>query len=185
MERWIPLVLLVATCGPAARANPAAVPSDTNATAATRALYAKLALLSSTPPLRMAFGQQRANEQGVGWSDLSGAANRSDILTNTGDWPAVFGFNFGSITATALAGRSAAVLEAARRAAAVGGIITAHFPTNNPLGCSQDPKYKDCEKDPTGQPMKNLLPGRAANAQWRAWLDLVADVCTSLAPAPV
>lgn len=72
---------------------------------------------------------------------------------------------------------------AAARAAAVGGIVTAHFPTNNPLGCS--PKYKDCQKDPTGQPMKNLLPGRGANAQWRAWLDLVADVCEGLAPTPI
>ena len=33
--------------------------------------------------------------------------------------------------------------------------------------------------------MKNLVPGGAANAQWRAWLDRVAAVCNSLAPTPV
>ena len=60
-------------------------PSDPNATAATRALLAGLARLSSAPALQVAFGQQRANEEGVGWSDLSGTANRSDILTGTGD----------------------------------------------------------------------------------------------------
>ena len=128
-----------------------------------------------------AFGQQRANEEGVGWKDLSGASNRSDILTDTGDWPAVFGFNFGQLTSDE--STASGVPAAAARAAAVGGIVAAHFPTNNPLGCS--PKYKDCQKDPTGQPMKNLLPGRGANAQWRAWLDLVADVCEGLAPTPI
>jgi len=126
-------------------------PSDPNATAQTRGLFARLALLSSAPTLRMAFGQQRANEEGMGWTDLSGAANRSDILTDTGDWPAVFGFNFGSLTdppklnpdgdATATATATPNVLAAARRAAAVGGIVAAHFPTSNPLGCTHDPKY--------------------------------------------
>ena len=73
-----------------------AQPSDKNATAATRSLFARLAHISATPGLKFAFGQQRANQEGRGWQDMSGAANRSDILTDTGDWPAVFGFNFAS-----------------------------------------------------------------------------------------
>jgi hypothetical protein len=162
-------------------------PSDANATSAARSLFARLAALSSEPQLKIAFGQQRANEQGVGWSDLSGAVNRSDILTDTGDWPAVFGFNFASMTDTNASTPRVleATLAAAKRAAAAGGIIAAHFPTNNPLGCSHDPQYKNCQKDPTGQPMRNLVAGRAGNAQWTAWLDLVADVCEGVAPAPV
>jgi len=175
-------MLLVAVVSDDSAAAAPGEPSDPNATAATRALLAGLARLSSAPALQLAFGQQRANEEGVGWSDLSGAANRSDILTDTGDWPAVFGFNWGSMTTN----NKSQVVEASKRAAAVGGIVAAHFPTNNPLGCSHDPKYTDCEKDPTGQPMKNLVVlGNAANTQWTAWLDLVADACEQLAPAPV
>ena len=180
MHVLVPLLVATVTVAPMSG------PCDPNATAATRVLLAQLAQLSSAPALRMAFGQQRANEEGIGWSDLSGAANRSDILTVTGDWPAVFGFNFGSLTrGPNTTAQTPNVLQAAKRAADVGGIIAAHFPTDNPLGCTHTPKYKDCGKDPTGQPMKNLVPGRAANAQWRAWLDQVADVCDALAPTPV
>jgi hypothetical protein len=61
-------------------------------------------------------------------------------------------------------------------------VITA---TNNPVGCSHSPKYKSCQKDPTGQPMRNLLPGRTGNKQWTEWLDIVADVCEGVAPTPI
>jgi hypothetical protein len=116
---------------------------------------------------------------------MTGAANRSDILKDTGDWPAIFGFNFGSLTNNNDPGPKPNVVEAAKHAAALGGIIAAHFPTANPVNCSHDKKYKDCGKDPTGEPMRNLLPGRPGNAQWTHWLDRVADACEALAPAPV
>lgn len=162
----------------------AVLPSDPNASAATRSVLARLAQISAVPQLQMAFGQQRANQQGRGWQSMSGAANRSDILTDTGDWPAVFGFNFASILRDPQKNIDVYIM-AVKRVGAIGGLVAAHFPTNNPVGCTHTTKYKNCQKDPTGQPMKNLLPGGTGNKQWTEWLDVVADVCLGVAPTTV
>eukprot|EP01049_Picozoa_sp_SAG25_P015308 SAG25_NODE_3060_length_1239_cov_1.082456_1_plen_197_part_10 len=140
-------------------------PSDPQASAATRALFTLLAQLSAAPQLQLALGQQRANQEGRGWQSMSGDANRSDILTGTGDWPVVFGFNFAALTGDPEK-TVPEYIRAIKDVGALGGIVAAHFPTNNPLGCSNSSKYTKCQKDPTGKPMKNLLPGRAGNKQW-------------------
>jgi mannan endo-1,4-beta-mannosidase len=181
------LVLAVSTAATSAVPWPPQ-PADPQANAATRSLLARLAQVSAAPQLQMALGQQRANQQGRGWEDMSGDANRSDILTATGDWPAVFGFNFGSVINGNKQHSEKIIpeyIKAINDVGALGGIVAAHFPTNNPLGCSNSTAYKNCQKDPTGEPMKNLLPGRAGNKQWNAWLDLVAVMCNGVAPTPV
>ena len=175
----------------------ALLPSDPNASASARSLFASLAALSGAPKLKMAFGAQRTNQEGVHWSAMDGSGNRSDILTNTGEWPSMFGFNFGSLTngfsdVAANAASLPNVVAAAKRAGELGGIIAAHFPTNNPIKCSHKPEYKDCEKDPTGEPMKNLLPkgqgnesNGKGNKQWNAWLDAAAAAAHAVAPSPL
>ena len=106
----------------------ALLPSDPNASASARSLFASLAALSGAPKLKMAFGAQRTNQEGVHFSAMDGSGNRSDILTNTGEWPSVFGFNFGSLTngfsdVAANAASLPNVVAAAKRAGELGGII--------------------------------------------------------------
>lgn len=162
------------------------VPSDPKATAATSALLLRLGLLSSSPSLKFLFGQQDTNIKGDGWTDPNGEQNRSDVKTTVGDFPAVFGFNLASLTGLAsededlgLEGPEliAATFEASKHAAALGAVITGHFPVGSPFGGGQ--------KDGKGNPMANLVPGKAANKKWTEWLDLVANYALSLSPYPI
>jgi hypothetical protein len=72
---------------------------------------------------------------------MSGAANCSDILTDTGDWPAVFGFNFASLVNNPEK-TVPEYIKAIKDVGDLGGIAAGHFPTRNPVGCSNSSKYK-------------------------------------------
>ena len=65
---------------------------DTKATKETKALYKNLKKLSKNHIL---FAHQHATEYGHGWS---GDANRSDVKSVTGSFPAMIGVDFNGLS---------------------------------------------------------------------------------------
>eukprot|EP01079_Euglenida_sp_SAG-EU17-18_P002979 gene2979-3548_t len=153
---------------------PSPKPSDQHATPAAAALLSYLSALSRSGPLRVVFGHQLDTTSGQEWQDPPGAQNRSDTLASVGDLPGLFGFN-----GFAMVGKASAVTDsiAAARALPRNGIVTVHFPADNPV--------TGLPKDNTHSPMTALLPGGPGNSNWTAWLDVVAEFCDGVQPRPV
>ena len=104
-----------------------------------------------------------------------GVANAKDVLNAltadylpalVGDYPGMFGMNGFAMAKSHLSQQACTVVHRMPPA----GIVALHFPADNPVtGGSQ--------KDHSQSPMVNLLPGGRGNAQWTAWLDVVAQFC--------
>lgn len=139
--------------------------ADPSATAETTSLFAYL-----RDPERggVLFGQQHA-------TDYSISGNASDAFDVVGDYPAVFGFDTLVIDGRERPGiagntpeQNADLLAAAFvDADAKGGIptLSAHLP-NFVTGGDYD--------DVTGRPVSRILPGGDRNAEFIAYLDLIA-----------
>ncbi|ASR56276.1 glycosyl hydrolase [Cellulomonas sp. PSBB021] len=148
--------------------------ADTDATAQTRSLMRYLRDQESGGIL---FGQQHATDEAVSSSVTGpdGKPLRSDVHDVTGDLPGIFGFDTlalkgdekpGSHTRTDEENALALAAEMVR-ADDLGALVTlsAHMP-NFVTGGS----FYDTE----GRVVSHILPGGDTNAEYRAYLDLVA-----------
>jgi len=161
------IIILLFLFGPVASAQ-ARKPIDGQATAETKALFANLWKLSKKHTL---FAHQHDTQYGHGWY---GDANRSDVKSVTGSYPAMIGVDLSDFS-----GRSpeqAAQSKAEVRQNVIdtynrGGVTTVAWHFNNPL-------YKggfywvDSLSKPTVQ---NLIPGGEANNQYKEILKSIGN----------
>ena len=130
--------------------------------------------LSRSSSLELVFGHQLDTTSGESWTDPTAVHNRSDTFDSVGDFPGLFGFNGFTMVKQNDSETSIAVA----RALPLTGIISLHFPANNPV-------TGGTSKDHSGSPMTGLLPGGKGNTRWRAWLDVVAEFCHGTQGRPV
>ena len=133
---------------------------DPQATTETRALFANLQKLSKKHTL---FGHQHDTQYGHGWF---GDANRSDVKSVTGSYPAVIRVDFSDFS-----GRGAATAEKAKadvRQNVIntynrGGVTTACWHFNNPLSKGGFYWVDSLSK----ASVHELIPGGNANNQYK------------------
>ena len=120
----------------------------------------------------MAFGQQYANYVGQDWPWFQywGEYHHSDVYSDTGDYPLVFGYDIQDFF------KGHKFQEYIKWAAKQGGIITFSWLAANPLGgdaynvtCGN---YDDL--------MAELLPGGDLHDTWKSWLDTVSEFMDDL-----
>jgi mannan endo-1,4-beta-mannosidase len=168
------LLPLVASCtrSPAGAPSPAraSMTVDPAATPETRALFEKLRAMMGQGVL---FGHQDDLAYGYHWRAEPG---RSDVRETAGAYPAVYGWDLGGIEMGAPANLDGVPFERMREWMAEGfgrgGVVTASWHLRNPVsgGDSWD----------TTRAVAAILPGGARHAEYRRWLDRVADFALSL-----
>lgn len=131
-----------------------------NATKETRELYQQLADMAGSG---MLFGHHYSNVSGVNFTDWKQLMGTSDVKRSVSDYPAVFGFDFGSGFSKQLV----AVQNAARR----GGVVTISDHMPNPLST----KTYNHEKAYAGKEIASVLPGGECHDVLLARLDSIAD----------
>ncbi len=139
-----------------------AAPIDSEATPETRALFE---LLNGVRGKHLLFGHQHATEYGIGWTATG--TEDSEVTRTTGDYPAVYGWDFfdprQTTSSTAPTAMRAQVLAAHAR----GGINIFCWHYGNPV--SGGDIYD------TTRAVNALLPGGEKHAQLRDALDAIAD----------
>ena len=168
--------LMLAGIGPAVAADP--VPgapdiriADTDASPATNSLFQYLRDQQGQGVL---FGHQHDTDNGITFTEANGT--NSDVFAGTGDYPAVFGWDTLILEGLESPGTRANTPEQNVQAFAdgivnadrLGGIstISAHmrnFVTGNDF------------TDTSGRVVSQILPGAPKNADFNAYLDLIAD----------
>lgn len=119
------------------------------------------------------FGHQCSSLYGVGWS---GDADRSDVKSVCGDWPALMGWDLAGIELGAEANIDGDRFDDIRArilaSYARGGVTTVSWHTSNPAtdGTAWD----------TTPAAGDVLPGGALHDKFRGWLDTAADFLLSL-----
>ncbi|MBS7566656.1 beta-mannosidase [Mucilaginibacter sp. Bleaf8] len=172
MKRLLKIALLGALlyCGDNARAQIYA-PSDPQATPETRFLFASMQRLQGAGVM---FGHHDDTAYGVGWKF---DANRSDVKSVTGAYPAIYGWDFArlehnsklDINGTPFKLQRKLVQQAYRR----GGINTFCWHMDNPFN-------DKTAWDTTHNSVKEILPGGSAHAKYIQYLDHVAGYVRSL-----
>ena len=145
--------------------------ADKNATAETKALYARLWTIQQTGFM---FGHHDDLFYGRNWYDVSGNSDTKDVC---GDYPAVFSVDFAEIMDDRYEGNAAnairrrCILEARRR----GEVITACCHLNNPLtgGDSWDNSSVEVVRE-------ILKDGSVVQAKFKTWLDRLAAFAAEL-----
>lgn len=145
--------------------------ADKNATAETKALYARLWTIQQTGFM---FGHHDDLFYGRNWYDVSGNSDTKDVC---GDYPAVFSVDFAEIMDDRYEGNAAnairkrCILEARRR----GEVITACCHLNNPLtgGDSWDNSSAEVVRE-------ILKDGSAVQTKFKTWLDRLAAFAAEL-----
>lgn len=148
-------------------------PIDAKATKETKALFNNLWKLSKKHTL---FGHQHDTQYGHGWF---GDANRSDVKSVTGSYPAVIGVDFSDFS-----GRSPEESERAKadvRKNVIntynrGGVTTVAWHFNNPL--SKGGFYWVDSLSRASVP--DLIPGGSANNQYKEILKGIGDWAHSI-----
>lgn len=145
--------------------------SDPDATEQTRNLRDNLRRMAETG--RTLFGHQCSTLYGIGWS---GDADRSDVKSVCGDYPAVIGWDLGEIEsgrATNIDGDAfddirTRIIETYAR----GGVTTVGWHTTNPVtgGTAWD----------ATPAVSQIVPGGGLHEKYCEWLDRVADFLLSL-----
>ncbi len=130
------------------------------ATAETCELYNNMAALQGRA---MLFGQHFANVMGVEFTDWKQTENRCDMKDAVGDYPAVFGFDFGR--------GFDKQLPAVKAAAKKGGIITFSDHVPNP----HNPKSYNHIKGMENIEIASVLPGGEYHSYLLERLDKTAD----------
>ena len=135
-------------------------PIDPQATQETKALFNNLWKLSKNHTL---FGHQHDTQYGHGWF---GDANRSDVKSVTGSYPAVIGVDFSDFSGKgpdaaekAKADVRQNVIDTYNR----GGVTTACWHFNNPLSKGGFYWVDSLSK----ASVQDLIPGRIANNQYK------------------
>ena len=149
----------------------AQIPSDPQATPATKALYAKLKTLSKDFTI---FGHQDALAYGVGWR---GDAGRCDVKSVVNDHPGVYGWDIAhleldssrEIDGIPFADQRGFIREGYER----GGIITLSWHARNPLSGGS-------AWDTTPGTVASILPGGSKHALYISWLDKAAAYINTL-----
>lgn len=148
-------------------------PIDAKAPKETKALYANLWKLSKNHTL---FGHQHDTQYGHGWF---GDANRSDVKSVVGSYPAVIGVDFSDFS-----GKSAQISERAKadvRQNVIdtynrGGVTTAAWHFNNPLSKGGFYWVDSLSK----ASVHDLIPGGNANNQYKEILKGIGDWANSV-----
>ena len=143
-------------------------PIDRQATKETKALFKNLWKLSEKHTL---FGHQHDTQYGHGWF---GDANRSDVKSVTGSYPAVIGVDFSDFS-----GRGTEVAEKAKadvRQNVIntynrGGVTTACWHFNNPLSKGGFYWVDSLSK----ASVHELIPGGSAHNQYKEILKGIGD----------
>lgn len=148
--------------------------TDADATAQTRNLLKNLRALAAEG--KTLFGHQSSTLYGIGWT---GDANRSDIKSVCGSFPAVIGYDLSgielgndeNIDGDSFNNIRNAIIAAYQR----GGITTLSWHANNPVsgGDSWD----------TTPAVGDIIPGGVLHEKFRGWLDKTADFIKTLRTA--
>lgn len=133
---------------------------STKATKETRELYQKLASLQGE---KMLFGHHYSNVSGINFTDWGQKNRYSDMVSSVGDYPAVFGFDFGR--------GFSKQLPAVKRAAEMGGVITISDHMPNPI----EGKSYNHIKGLNNSEIKSVLPGGEHHHKLLARLDSIAS----------
>ena len=167
------LLALLLICSGAVRAQQTGVkPSDPKATRKTERLYRNLQRLART---NIMFGHQDdlayGLDNGKRWV---GAANRSDVKSVTGSYPAVYGWELGHLeldSARNLDGVPFAdIRQYARQVYKRGGLNTMSWHLNNPTTGKSA-----WDTTSANNTIKRILPGGPYHAQYLAYLDRTAE----------
>ena len=148
-------------------------PSDSLATAETRALFANLKKLSESHTL---FGHQHATEYGRGWS---GDPDRSDVKSVCGSHPAVIGIDFSGLsgnTPEAIAQYAAHLKKTTEDTYNRGGVTTAAWHFINPVS----PGGFYWERGVSLPAVKYIIPGGSAHDDYKKILSTIGDWAHSL-----
>lgn len=179
MWKQILFLSLLATAGcsdiadrdyPAPQPAPAAV-TDEQATTQTANLLRNLRSIADGG--HTLFGHQSSSLYGIGWS---GDADRSDVKSIAGDYPAVMGWDLAQIElggdANIDGDRFADIRSRILESYARGGVTTIGWHTTNPVtgGTAWD----------ATPAVREIVPGGALHDLYRGWLDKVADFMLSL-----
>lgn len=149
----------------------AQIPSDPQATPATKALYAKLKTLSKQFTI---FGHQDALAYGVGWR---GDKGRCDVKSVVNDHPGIYGWDIAHLeldSSREIDGVPFKDLKQfMREGYERGGIITISWHARNPLSAGS-------AWDTTPGTVASILPGGAKHELYKTWLDKVAAFMNDL-----
>jgi mannan endo-1,4-beta-mannosidase len=153
-----------------------AQPIDKSATAETVQLWSNLGKIAQEHVL---FGHQESLAYGYDWI---GEPGRSDVRDITGSYPAVYGWDFGSLwddspEALKYQINRDTLLKWTREGASRGGIITFSWHAPNPISGGN---YND-----TTEVVSTILPGGDNHAAFIAMLDRLADFFHAAAPIPI
>ena len=145
-----------------------APPADPAATPATKLLLANLHRLTARGVM---FGHQDDLAYGIDQGKMwKGDANRSDVKSVTGSYPAVFGWELGHLeldSARNLDGVPFARMQGyIRQAYAQGSVVTISWHLNNP--------HNGKTAWDTAQTVKYILPGGPDHARYVLYLDRLA-----------
>lgn len=140
---------------------------DPDADSVTLALYQSLQDMSLESGIL--FGHQMTNWNSQSWTHPKddGKYDASDVHTSTGDWPAVFGYNFLDM----IDGES--FEEHAKWGFQNGAIVNFYWEAKNPSNSADS--YNG-----NNNPISEITEGGAYNDVWTGWLDNIADFANNL-----
>lgn len=145
---------------------------DPDATDETKSLFMNLWTLGRSN--QTLFGHQDTTAYGVGWRSEPG---RSDVLETVESYPAVYGWDVGSIELGGEANIDGVRFDDMRRwiieAYQRGGVNTISWHMTNPV--TLENFY-----DTSGRPVLQMLPGLSQHDRYVEWLDIFADFALSL-----
>jgi mannan endo-1,4-beta-mannosidase len=153
-----------------------AQPIDRNATVETVQLWHNLGKIAQEHVL---FGHQESLAYGYDWI---GEQDRSDVRDITGSFPAVYGWDFGSLWDDSPAAlkyniNKETLLKWTREGSSRGSIITFSWHAPNPISGGN---FYD-----TTKVVSTILPGEENHATFVAMLDRLADFFHAAAPIPI
>jgi len=153
---------------------------DQQATTETRELFGYLKKIQASDSVL--FGHQHALDEGV---TLTGEGTRvgsteSEVKNAVGDYPAVFGWDTGSLDGNERPGVSGDVSQSIANTATsmkvahrLGGIIVLSM---HPRNFVTGGYYGDL----SGDVVQNILPGGSKNTEFNQWLDQIASLAEQL-----
>lgn len=154
--------------------NKNVVLNDAEATHYTKELYA---FLSENSGESILFGHQHATDEGVSLTNEwpRTGSTQSEVLNATGDYPAIFGWDTGSIDGNETPGQGEDVeqniqntLISMKKAHDLGAVLTL---STHPRNFVTGGMFRDTE----GNVVKEILPGGSKHADFNQWLDQLAD----------
>ncbi|MDG5471526.1 CIA30 family protein [Jeotgalibacillus sp. ET6] len=154
--------------------------ADPQASKHTKALFKYLKDVSGHQIL---FGHQHATDEGLTLTNEAPrtASEQSEVLNAVGDYPAVFGWDTGSLDGNEKPGVSADTIDqnientiaSMKKTHELGGIIALSM---HPKNFVTDGPYNDT----TGSVVEKILPGGSNHADFNEWLDRLASLAQGL-----